>query len=441
MPEVRRHTILTRGRIHHPEARAHAMRLVILAIAALAALATLAAQRPTTGPIGEQEPSVVTETQFAGATIPPGWRFSGAPWIINNGAYSPAHGDYGTIISYAGGGSGVSTLDQETLRARVKLMSRDSIFALCTQGQYGTIAEVDGVHNVLRYYLSWSGGDPVGTLGTVHIPFTLKAGREYWLTLTKTLGSNRGAIEHQYTFTLTDAQTKASVNYTAFFVGGANHWPGHMWGAPGMMFRSGRIEVCEFKWSTPFPPSPRLWIGGDSFVEGDSIYASKGKRFAQQLYMALHGNVVISGGGGATSADLLARLPLDLGPFRPKFCLVLIGANDNDFDQWRENVVKIVAYVQSKGATPILGTLAPRKPRQAFLNRANSWIISSGYTYVDFAAALTQNRDRLTWNPALALGDGVHPNVAGHTAMVAQIRVDAPFLFEDNRDNGSAARH
>ena len=417
------------------------MKSAILAIAAAATLVTPVAQHAACAATPKQQPNVLTETEFAGTALPPGWRFSGTPWVISNGAYSPTLGDYGTIISYAGGGSGASTLDQETLRARVELTSRDSIFALCTQGQYGTIAEVDGVHNVLRYYLSWSGGDPVGTLGTIHIPFTLKAGREYWIMLTKTLGSNHGAVEHRYTFNLTDAQTRASVDDTAFFAGDANHWPGHMWGAPGVMFRSGRVKVCEFIWSTPFPRSPRLWIGGDSFVEGDSIYASKDKRFAQQLYMALHGNVVVSGGGGATSADLLARLLLDLGPFRPEFCLILIGANDNNFDQWRENVVKIVAYVQSKGATPILGTLAPRKPRQAFLNRANSWIVSSGYTYVDFAAALTENRDRLTWNPALALGDGVHPNVAGHAAMVAQMRLDAPFLFEDGRDDGSAARH
>jgi lysophospholipase L1-like esterase len=104
-------------------------------------------------------------------------------------------------------------------------------------------------------------------------------------------------------------------------------------------------------------------------------------------------------------------------------------------------MVKIISYIQSKGAIPVLGTLAPRTPRQVFLNRANAWIMSRGHTYVDFAAALTANRDRVTWNRAFAIGDGVHPNLAGHFAMVAQMRRDAPFLFERDPSKGSPARY
>lgn len=375
-------------------------------------------------------------TQFPGTMMPAGWKTSGSPWIINDGAFSPATGDYGTILYYKAGATGVSTLDQVTIRARVELTSTSSVFALCTQGVYGTIAEVDGVKNVLRYYLSWSGGPPKGILGTVSIPFALKAGRQYWITLTKTLGTNGEAIEHRYTLALTDALTQESISYPAFFAGGVTNWPGHMWGAPGVMFRFGKIKVREFIYGSPFPLNPRLWIGGDSFVEGDSIYASKDRRFAQQVFVALDGNAVISGGGGATSADLLARLPMDLGQFKPKYCLVLIGTNDEEFDKWLGNIRAIISYVKSKEAVLILGTLAPRDSRQPFLNRANAWIMSSGYPYIDFAAALSSNRDRVTWNPAFAIGDGVHPNLAGHSAMVAQMRIDAPFLFESDTGEG-----
>jgi hypothetical protein len=381
-------------------------------------------------PTTENSLNVIIRTRFPGTIVPTGWKSSGSPWTINDGALSPANGGYGTILSYDAGGAGVSTLDQETISVQVELSSTRSIFALCTQGTYGTIAEVDGVKHVLRFYLSWGGGKPTGILGTIPIPFALRENQPYWITLEKSIGRNGGAIEHRYTMTLTDALTRQSIAYPAFFLGGVTNWPGHMWGAPGVMFRSGKIRVREFIYGSPFPLNPRVWIGGDSFVEGDSIYANKDRRFAQQVYVALNGNAVISGGGGATSADLLARLPMDLGPFRPKYCLILIGTNDDNYDQWLINMKAIVSYIESKKAIPVLGTLAPRASRQTFLNRANAWILSSGYSHVDFAAALSANRDRTTWNPLFALLDGVHPNLAGHSAMLAQIRIDAPFIFE-----------
>ena len=159
----------------------------------------------TTGKIekpGASGLNTLTETKFPGTALPSGWKTSGGPWIINNAAIPPAIGNYETILSYHGGGSGASTLDQETISAQVELTSAKSIFAICTQGTYGTIGEVDGVNNVLRFYLSWGGGKPAGILGTTPIPFRLKRKHRYWITLEKAIAINGQATEHRYTLAI-----------------------------------------------------------------------------------------------------------------------------------------------------------------------------------------------------------------------------------------------
>jgi hypothetical protein len=216
------------------------------------------------------------------------------------------------------------------------------------------------------------------------IPFPLRAGGAYEVLLEKALLPRGDGAETCYSFTLKDLRGSGSVSLTEPFDGDAAGWPGHCWGSPGVMARGGPITVLAFAWGTPFPRRPRLWIGGDSFVEGDSIYARKDRRFAELLYRELGGNAVITGAGGETSGQLAARLDMDLEPFAPEYCLVLIGANDRDFETWRRDLGRIISRIQGKGAVPILGTLAPRASRQAFLDRptpgcfpaaSGSWIL------------------------------------------------------------------
>ena len=338
----------------------------------------LAASLVCSGGLGRAEFRTLVETDFPGPGLPTGWVQEGAPWTIAQGALSPEPGSDGTILSYRPGGAGQSTLDQKQLEARVTVMTPASRFALCTQGTYGSLAEVDGAAQVLRLYQNWSGGALPPVLTTVPLPFALKSGGNYTLSLIRTLGASGARVEHVVRCTLTDEASGRSVSREGFFVGGVKPWPGHMWGAPGVMVRSGRIKVRAFSYRAPYPATPRLWIGGDSFVEGDSIFAAKDRRFAQLTSAALAGDVVISGGGGATSGDLLSRLPVDLAPFSPRYCLILIGTNDRDYAVWLGHVRQILAYVRARGATPVLGTLAPLAGRQAFLNQANAWIRASG---------------------------------------------------------------
>jgi len=373
--------------------------------------------------------TVLAEVRFSGGVLPPNWTVNGPPWRIDDGAHAFGHGGYGSILHFQRGPSGDSTLDREAILAQVRMDAPESGFAVCTLGTYGTIAEVDGRTQRIQFYQSWRPGTQPQPFRSAPIPFPLRAGGAYEVLLEKALLPRGDGAETCYSFTLKDLRGSGSVSLTEPFDGDAAGWPGHCWGSPGVMARGGPITVLAFAWGTPFPRRPRLWIGGDSFVEGDSIYARKDRRFAELLYRELGGNAVITGAGGETSGQLAARLDMDLEPFAPEYCLVLIGANDRDFETWRRDLGRIISRIQGKGAVPILGTLAPRASRQAFLDRANAWMLSSGLRIVDFAKALTVAGDRQTWNPALARGDGVHPNLSGHAAMIEALHRDAPYLF------------
>lgn len=289
----------------------------------------------------------------------------------------------------------------------------------------GSIGLLDGRANRLVIERAWDGQRDPGICVQRPIPFPLATNQWYRLLLYKA-----GSGCHY--LTLIDETTGAHVDLSA--VKGSVPDPGNQLDAPGFLVLAGSACIREFRLWTPYPTRPRLLILGDSFTEGDALSPNYTARYANLVFQRLRGNCGLAGKSGDTTGMVLDRLAQDVNPFAPDYVLVLLGPNDYYFPTWLDNMQKIIAAVQERGATPLLGTCPPMGlGKQSYQTSVNSWIRSSGIKFVDFARALTVNGDDLTWRPEYVLADQIHPSVAGNAAMFGAITNEAPYLFVDDQ--------
>lgn len=365
----------------------------------------------------------IISTTFPGTIIPQDFVISGT-WVVNNGLQSPASGDISTTVVW----NKYQSLDRLILRTRIKINDITSRFALIFKnsmydGSNGTIAEVDCNTKKLNLYNQWNGSTTLPTISkSADISLTFVAGRDYLVSFIKNAGTKTFVI----TDTVTQAFTTVTLDENIDLI-----FCGTQVGAPGIMFFNGNILVEKLEFITPVGKGQILTNFGDSITEGNSLYNQVGgytNRYCYLLSQALNGKVAIGGKSGETSAGLLVRFELDY--FTSDYTLILIGTNDTDYTTWWGNLNAIIARIIAKGSIPILGTIPPRSDRQTFIDQANAYIRSSGYIYVDFDYALTLNNDGVTQNSSMFLGDAIHPNPTGHTAMFNQCKIDLPFLFD-----------
>ena len=200
-------------------------------------------------------------------------------------------------------------------RGRGRIDIRRKCFALCTQGAYGTIAEVDGKAGVLRLYQNWPGGGPrFSRRWCCHGP---SPGRR---------GIRDRACPHPSVPTAGRWSTKRfslSRRWRPAVLSGPLHSSAarcgqlarrHMWGAPGVMTvqRHPDQKVCLYH---AVSADPILWIGAvhcggfDLCDQGSALCPAHSRLWAAGSPSA--------GEGRPFSGQLLARLPMDLEPFRP----------------------------------------------------------------------------------------------------------------------------
>jgi lysophospholipase L1-like esterase len=365
----------------------------------------------------------ITTTSFAGTSLPLDFIMNGT-WSVNNGLQSPTSGDLATYVIW----NKYCSLDRKILRMRIKINDATSKFSLIHKnnmynGVNGTIAEIDCGNKKLNLYAQWDGTTTLPSIvKSADISFAFVGGRDYLVSLEKFAGKS----------TLTIIDTVTQVNSSLILDENVDlKLCGAQTGSPGIMFTSGNIIVKKFEFITPIGRTPYVAMFGDSITEGNSLYNSTGgytNRYCYKIYEALNGDVAICGKSGETSTGLLQRYELDY--FFAQYVMVLIGTNDTEYSTWLANINTLINRINKLGATPILSTIPPRADRQDFINQANVYIRSSGYTYVDYDSALTLAHDGMTQNPDLFLGDKIHPNPAGHMAMFNQAKIDLPFLFD-----------
>lgn len=167
-----------------------------------------------------------------------------------------------------------------------------------------------------------------------------------------------------------------------------------------------------------------LWFIGDSYMStGDPA------RWPQQLSSFGYSKYYIDQLSGGASPTMYNSLMADLKIKKPKYLVWGLGMNDTDgttvSSSWLtaiQNVMKLA----DEGINVILCTIPSVPSRSNKLK--NEFVKSSGFRYIDFAAAVEKGDGSQNWHDGLLNSDGVHPTEAGAKLLAAQVLIDFPEL-------------
>lgn len=178
----------------------------------------------------------------------------------------------------------------------------------------------------------------------------------------------------------------------------------------------------------------RLVALGDSITyAGDTPAASQfSDSFSLYLQLMTGGKVRLvanAGVGGNQTSQMLARFDTDVAPYAPTLVSVLGGTNDFTFgvtdEQFRANIVALVAKIRGIGAIPLLYTSPPVNSLpggdKQRIYRNNAWLAGygqrQGIVVVDAFSVWVDPASPGNWRAELTRDGGVHPNEAGHAAL------------------------
>lgn len=378
------------------------------------------------------DPVLLFEQQrFAGLAPSPAWKLTDG-WNWSNGLQAIATGWDKRALYNA-----PSCLADRVVRVGLRLAAPTDaagiVFDPAQVEAFGAAAILNGATNKLELYafdalgaatLAGSTDLPAGFL-TVGGVYTVEATRR---RLTFTITATNRATGAECSYVRTFRQTSAAADAA------------RMCGAPGVVCLAGTPTVVDWSYTAPVKGQPFLVVIGDSNAEGSALGVNTtNARFAWPYQLddaRSRGDVVIGARGGDESIHFLARMASDLSAWRPRHVLIALGTNDASQTIWRANMRTILSAAEAIGAEPIIATLPPHAGVQDRNNAFNADLIGGyfgRYRLVDFAAALSVGGDRMTLNTDLYVGDGLHANIAGQLAMFAQLRRDAPDLFDGAR--------
>jgi acyl-CoA thioesterase-1 len=170
----------------------------------------------------------------------------------------------------------------------------------------------------------------------------------------------------------------------------------------------------------------RIVVFGDSLVAGYQLAASDA--FPAQLERALRAKglaveVTNAGVSGDTTAAGLERLSWSLPPATDAVILEL-GANDAlrglDPGKAKANLERMIVAIKAKGAVVLLaGMLAPRNLGPDYTRSFDA--IYPGLAQKHGLILYPFFLDGVAMNPALNLGDGLHPNREGVAEITKRI--------------------
>lgn len=208
----------------------------------------------------------------------------------------------------------------------------------------------------------------------------------------------------------------------------------YAWGYPVAINRTGQAQFSGFVMSYPKKSYPLVAVYGDSFIEGNSIEATKNLRYSALLQSVLGKyQCLLFGHGGATSLSDDSRTLLQIEKVNSAYAIIAYGDNDVDFNTWYKYVAYMIQMCEVTNTLPVFVTVCPRVSQSAAyiakMQAINNWIRTSGYPYIDANEACTS--DGLTWKTGYVLDDGQHPSVLGHQAIFNKIKSDCGFLVEN----------
>jgi acyl-CoA thioesterase-1 len=177
---------------------------------------------------------------------------------------------------------------------------------------------------------------------------------------------------------------------------------------------------------------------GDSLTEAADV--DPGEGWPALMAARLKAQVINSGIGGDTSGGLLARFYPDVIRHRPAAVIILGGANDLwwdlDIGPIQANLFAMACQARFHGITPVLALPLPlhgeRARTQDMLQPASGWEVccrklsalvdalrsashACSLACLDFHSLFLDSQDGI--RDELYLGNGLHPNGAGHRLM------------------------
>lgn len=174
----------------------------------------------------------------------------------------------------------------------------------------------------------------------------------------------------------------------------------------------------------PYDQDKPVWIIGDSYISWSAT-----NRWPYYLYSIGYKNWMADHTPGAGSSAEYEEFHNDLKFGTPKYVIWAMGMNDgpdnadSPTDRWLTYVKKFIADCEERGIVPIL-TTTPSIPKHNHQQMCK-WVRESGYRYIDFSAAVTEN-DALEWYKGYLSSDNIHPAGPGAKALAEQVLKDFP---------------
>ena len=186
-----------------------------------------------------------------------------------------------------------------------------------------------------------------------------------------------------------------------------------------------RFTEANLKLTPPAPGENRVVFMGDSITEAWKIEGADGF-FPGKPY-------INRGISGQTTPQMVLRFRQDVIDLKPKAVVILGGTNDVAGNTGAETLEQIKGYLADMADLanahqikvvlcsvlpaydyPWTPGLAPAEKIVAINNWMKAYAAEKGYVYVDYHAAMKDERDGL---PANLSKDGVHPTHAGYEVM------------------------
>lgn len=173
-----------------------------------------------------------------------------------------------------------------------------------------------------------------------------------------------------------------------------------------------------------------IWLFGDSYFSYQDT-----ARWTYYLVNWNYTNWLMDARGGEHAGEALADLQVLLSTgAKPRYVVWCHGMNRGADEggsvnpNWLQATQTMLTLCSTYGITPILATI-PSVPNSSHA-KLNEWVKSSGYRYIDFAAAVEQEGSSSWkgWGTAKAMlsSDNVHPTSYGAKALVSACMADFP---------------
>jgi lysophospholipase L1-like esterase len=183
---------------------------------------------------------------------------------------------------------------------------------------------------------------------------------------------------------------------------------------------------------------PNVYMGfGDSITVGDGARSTDGYRDVLQDLLQRHfgrGQVVNQGLSGGRTPAATERIGASLNRERPAYTLILYGTNDWNQNDCKvnfpcftvDNLRHIIGAVKSVQSLPVLATIPPANPANAFSEERNDWVRrmndllrpmarAEGAVLADVHAAFLREPDL-----SALFADHVHPNDRGYQVLAGE---------------------